>query len=379
MGIGLYIHVPFCVVKCRYCAFTSYPVDKEDTFIYIDALSGEMEARSVMLSPEDREVDTVYIGGGTPTCLSAKDLEVVFKGIYSNFDISAGAEVTVEANPGTVDGHKLSFLRECGVNRISMGIQSCQKDNLGVLGRIHTFEDAVSTFNQAREAGFDNLSVDLMFGIPGQSFEQWKECLDRVTDLKPDHISAYGLQLEEGTPLFEGAREGRVIPCPEDLEADMYKYLKDFLESRGYIHYEISNFALSGRLCRHNLIYWHNRQYLGLGPAAHSFMAGRRFSNYADLRSYAARLRDGALPQCWEEVMDCENEMSETVFMGLRLVEGLDMDQFRKRFGKDIKEVYGARIQRLEGLGLIESDSCRVRLTEKGLLLGNMVFMEFVG
>ncbi|MFZ5646675.1 MAG: radical SAM family heme chaperone HemW [Bacillota bacterium] len=378
MGIGLYIHVPFCIRKCRYCAFTSYPVNEGEVFNYIDALSREIGIRAGMLSPEERKVDTVYMGGGTPTCLPVKVLGTLFETVYSHFDVSHDAEISVEANPGTVDGYKLAVLGEHGVNRISIGIQACQPELLHVLGRIHSFEEAVNSFNQARDRGFDNINVDLIFGIPGQSFEQWRECLNRVAGLMPDHISAYGLHLEEGTPLFESAEKGRVEPCPEDLEADMYKYLVDCLKSRGYVHYEISNFALPGRLCRHNLRYWLNRDYLGLGPAAHSFMAGRRFSNEPLLRRYADKLSAGVLPECREEEMDLENEMSETVFLGLRLVEGLDRGEFRERFGKSVEEVYGAQIKHLAGLGLIEADERRIRLTEKGLLLGNIVFAEFV-
>ncbi|MFZ5649695.1 MAG: radical SAM family heme chaperone HemW [Bacillota bacterium] len=379
MGIGLYIHVPFCVRKCQYCAFTSYSVKEGQVSIYIDALCREMGIRAGMLSPEERKVETVYIGGGTPTCLPAEDLGAVFEAFHWHFEIEPGAEISVEANPGTVDGEKLSMLGKFGANRISIGVQACQRELLGLLGRVHTFEEAVSTLYQARDAGFENINLDLIFGIPGQSLEQWQECLNSVADLNPEHISAYGLHLEEGTPLFERVGKRLLEPCPEDLEADMYKCLTDSLKSRGYIHYEISNFALPGRQCRHNLRYWHNLDYLGLGPAAHSFMTGRRFSNETVLQRYAGSISAGVLPECWEEKIDLENEMSETVFLGLRLVKGLDKGEFRRRFGKDIEEVYGDRIGRLAGLGLIEADERRLCLTGKGLMLGNMVFAEFVG
>lgn len=379
MGIGLYIHVPFCVRKCQYCAFTSCPVNEGKVSIYIEALCREMGIRAGMLSPEERKVETVYIGGGTPTCLSVKDLRAVFEALHHHFEIEPGAEVSVEANPGTVDREKLSTLKKYGAGRISIGVQACRSELLELLGRVHSFGEAVSTLHLARDAGFENINLDLIFGIPGQSLEQWQECLNRAADLNPEHISAYGLHLEEGTPLFEMARGGRVEACPEDLEADMYQYLTECLKGRGYIHYEISNFALPGRFCRHNLRYWHNRHYLGMGPAAHSFMAGRRFSNETDIDLYSEKLSAGILPQCREEKSDLENEMSETVFLGLRLLEGLDKREFSRRFGKEVDEVYGDRIVRLAGLGLIEADERRLFLTGKGLLLGNMVFSEFIG
>jgi len=379
MSIGLYIHVPFCLKKCSYCSFVSSPFKEGDESIYAAALTGEMKMRADLLTAGEKKVDSIFIGGGTPTCLSEKHLALIFESIFHYFSVDASSEITVESNPGTLNPKKLATLKEVRVNRISMGVQACQPELLNLLGRIHSYRDAEATYFLARAAGFNNISMDLMFGIPGQTMDQWKECLERVSDLRPDHISAYCLHLEVGTPLYDRVMAGEAVMSSEDLEADMFSFLIDYLRSLGYAHYEISNFALAGRSCRHNLKYWNNERYLGLGPSAHSSLGGRRFSNDPGLARYALRISEGVLPQCWEEKIDVKTEMSETVFLGLRLVEGLDTEEFRKRFGLVFEEVYRDQIQRLVGLGLIEFAGQKIRLSQRGLMLGNMVFAEFVG
>ncbi|MFZ5631211.1 MAG: radical SAM family heme chaperone HemW [Bacillota bacterium] len=378
MPIGLYIHIPFCLKKCNYCSFVSFPGEDGLVSSYIGALGREIEIRARALAPEERIIDSVYVGGGTPTCLSGEQLAGLTEKVFSCFSVEPGAEITVEANPGTIDRGKLATLKNAGYNRLSLGFQACHPDLLNTLGRIHSYPGAEMSFLEARRAGFDNISVDLIFGIPGQSSGQWRSCLERVADLGPDHISAYGLQLEENTPLYGAVQRGTPAACPEDLEADMYADLMETLAAYGYIHYEISNFALPGRFCRHNLRYWHNREYLGLGLAAHSYLGGKRFSNEADLGRYFGGLAEDRLPVCWEEETDAGTEMSETVFLGLRLVEGLDTGKFRERFGKGIGEVYGREIERLAALKLIEMSGNHLRLTRRGLMLGNLVFAEFV-
>lgn len=378
MSIGLYVHVPFCIRKCSYCDFVSIPLEDGLVSRYIRALHREMEMRAAGLSPEDRAVDTIYIGGGTPTCLSGEDLAGILEGIFSRFIVDGGAEITVEANPGTVDGDKLASLKSAGANRLSLGFQACQPGLLNTLGRIHSYPEAVASFREARRAGFGNINVDLIFGIPGQTPGQWRQCLEAAVFLGPDHVSAYGLQLEEGTPLYRMVRDGTLDPCPEDLEAEMYLDLIETLTGHGYVHYEVSNFALPGRFCRHNLRYWQNRAYLGLGPAAHSCLGGRRSANDPSLNGYLAKLEAGLAPSCREEDTGPETEMSETVFLGLRLTEGLDVEGFRERFGKSIDDVYPGRIDRLAGLGLVERAGSRLRLTRRGLMLGNVVFAEFI-
>lgn len=378
MAIGLYIHVPFCIKKCQYCDFVSYPLEGKASSNYISSLFKEMSVYADKLKPDTKIIDSVYIGGGTPTCLSGDDLAGILDKIFSCFDVRDGAEITVEVNPGTVTREKLVSLKKAGVNRLSIGFQSCHPDLLHTLGRIHTFFEAVKTFREARALGYDNINIDLIFGIPGQSYEQWQSCLEKVVRLYPDHISAYNLQLEEGTPLFDMVNKGFLEPCSEDLEADMYQNLIEMLSVSGYVHYEISNFALRGRFCRHNLRYWQNRSFLGLGPAAHSFLDGRRFSNEPDVDRYMEKLMEGYLPVSWEKKLDVRTEMSETVFMGLRLIEGLDKDEFRKRFGEKVNEVFESEIERLIEMGLLKNLENRICLTAKGLMLGNIVFMQFV-
>jgi len=378
MAIGLYLHVPFCIRKCNYCSFVSAPREDELVAAYLKALGREIEIYSRSLAPENKAVDSIYIGGGTPTCLSGGELAEILERIFSYFNVPGTAEITVEANPGTVDPEKLKTLNKLGVNRLSMGIQACQPELLGLLGRIHSWDTAADSFGQARRAGFDNINVDLIFGIPGQDPGQWHRCLEKVAGLNPDHISAYGLQVEEGTPLYERVKSGELDPCNEDLEADMFGDLIDTLAGLGYVHYEISNFARPGSFCRHNLRYWQNLSYLGLGPAAHSYLEGWRFANHDGLERYAGELAADSLPVCRRERIDQVTEMSETVFLGLRLVEGLAERTFRERFGKAVDNVYPDQIARLTGLGLLERSGGRLRLTRRGLMLGNVVFSEFV-
>lgn len=378
MSIGIYIHVPFCIKKCHYCSFVSFPREEGQVSGYMEALAREMEMRARALSGDQKNVDSVYIGGGTPTCLPGEDLASILEKVFSAFNVDSGAEITVEANPGTVDRAKLDILKMSGVNRLSIGFQACHPDILATLGRIHSYPGAVESFREARRAGFDNINVDLIFGVPGQSFEQWAGCLQEVAGLGPDHISAYGLHLEEGTPLHERVVRGELDPCPEDQEAEMYLNLIDTLAEKGYVQYEISNFALPGRFCRHNLRYWHNHQFLGLGAAAHSYLDGRRFSNEPILTNYIEAICKGGLPVCWQEEIGPQTQISETIFLALRLKEGLDTEEFRKRFGVGIDQLYQEKIRRLEGLGLVERADGRLRLTRRGQLLGNVVFSEFV-
>ncbi len=379
MSIGLYIHVPFCLKKkCDYCSFVSVPREEGLVSFYLAALAREMEMRSRCLAPGEKLVDSVYIGGGTPTCLTAGELASVLEGVHSFFIVSGGAEITVEANPDTVDSGKLAGMKKAGVNRLSIGLQACHQDLLDTLGRSHSFSGAAEVFRDARRAGYDNINIDLIFGIPGQSLWQWRQCLREVACLCPDHISAYGMQMEKNTPFFEKVRSGWLEECPEDLEAEMYEVLIDTLGGLGYVHYEISSFALPGKFCRHNLGYWHNLDYIGLGPAAHSNLGGRRFSNHPSPIRYAEMLEEDIPPVDWQEETSPGAGMSETLFLGLRLLQGLDLEGFGERFGKSVDEVYGNEIERLTALNLIERAGGRLRLTRRGLLLGNTVFSAFV-
>ncbi|MCL6447018.1 MAG: radical SAM family heme chaperone HemW [Armatimonadetes bacterium] len=378
MSIGLYIHVPFCLKKCNYCDFISYPYNEKDADAYLNALIKEMELVSASLPPEAKEVETIYLGGGTPTCLPAPALAAILGSCRRCFFVLPGAEITVEANPGTVDGVKLAALREAGVNRLSLGVQAVQERLLKFLGRMHTFEQAREAVRMAREAGFANLNLDLIFGIPGQTPADWEECLKRILDLRPSHVSTYGLQLEEGTPLWRDVQAGKVAPVDEEAELAMFELAIEILTAAGLIHYEISNFAVPAGRCRHNLRYWRNLPYLGLGPAAHSFSGSCRFSNETSLEKYVVRLKAGELPVAGREKLTRQTLLAETVFLGLRLREGLDLKAFADRFGQAVEEVYRVELDRLLKLNLIEIKNNFLRLTPRGLPVANQVFASFV-
>jgi len=378
MAIGLYIHVPFCVKKCLYCDFTSYPFDPEAAEVYLKALSREIRLYGADLSDEERKVSSLFIGGGTPTCLSAARLKNILEDLRSVFFLLPGCEVTVEANPGTVDLVSLRELLAAGVNRLSFGVQSFQDNLLVALGRIHNAVEALDAVWLARAAGFENLNLDFIFGIPGQTAGDWQETLNRAVELAPEHIAVYGLQLEEGTPLERAVARGEIKACPEELDLSMYERAIDFLKAHGYIHYEISNFTRPGRQSVHNLGTWLNRPYLGLGPAAHSCFRGERFSNEPSVKRYFDRLSRGEYPIQARESVSVKTAMSETMFLGLRLINGVDLNLFHHRFGRRAEDVYRNEIVRLGEAGLVEQTGGFLRLTGRGLPVANAVFREFV-
>lgn len=378
MAIGLYIHVPFCVKKCLYCDFTSYPFDPEAAEVYLNALSREIRLYGAGLSDEERKVSSLFIGGGTPTCLSAARLKDIMEDLRSVFSLLPGCEVTVEANPGTVDLVSLRELLGAGVNRLSFGVQSFQDNLLGALGRIHSAVEALDAVRLARTAGFENLNLDFIFGIPGQTAGDWQETLNIAVELAPEHIAVYGLQLEENTPLERAVARGEIMACPEELELSMYERAMDYLKSHGYVHYEISNFARPGRQSVHNLGTWLNCPYLGLGPAAHSSLRGERFSNEPSVKRYFDRLSRGEYPIQARETVSVKTAMSETMFLGLRLLNGVDLNLFHHRFGRRAEDLYRNEIARLGEAGLVEQTGRFLRLTGRGLPVANAVFREFV-
>lgn len=337
-----------------------------------------MELAAKILPPEAKEVETVYVGGGTPTCLPARDLEAIFSSCRQCFSFLPEAEISVEANPGTLDESRLAALKRSGVNRLSIGVQACQDRLLALLGRAHTFVQAKNAVRMARAAGFANLNVDLIFGLPGQAPEDWEESLREVLRLAPEHVSVYGLQLEEGTPLWTDAKEGRVVPCSEEAELAMYGRAIELLTAAGYEHYEISNFSLPGRQCRHNLRYWRNLPYLGFGPAACSFWGNCRYGNEKSLFRYRARVEAGELPVAEKEELDLNTIMKETVFLGLRMIRGVDLRDFARRFGRKLEDVFPDQVTRLARLGLVELKEGFLCLTGRGLPVANRVFAEFV-
>ncbi len=380
-GLAVYIHVPFCVRKCRYCAFYSLPLEgrSEASALmerYLEALRLEIAAAAALAA--GKTVATVYFGGGTPTLLGSPVLASLLEEIAGSFSCAAELEITVEANPGTVTPEGLKELREAGVNRLSLGAQSFSPEELAVLGRAHGREEIYSAFFAAREAGFENISLDLIYGIPGQSLDGWRSNLERAVELSPEHISVYGLSLEEGTPLAQDVARGEIQTCSEELQVAMWETAGGLLKAAGYERYEIANFARSGRECRHNLAYWLNQPYIGLGPAAHGYFEGVRYANHADLRRYIASSLAGELPRAWEEPQTPERELSDTVIMGLRLVRGISRSAFLQRFGCSFEEVFGRELAFLKDEGLIAEDEDRIFLTERGRLLANSVLAYFV-
>lgn len=393
--IGLYIHVPFCLSKCRYCDFYSIPLEQRvpvldrDVSSYIEALFKELELNMKSLAAERGGAPglrSIYLGGGTPTLLGGETLSGIVDRCRSAFpaeQFEPGMEITVEANPDTVKLADLRLLRQAGVNRLSLGVQSFDPETLLKLGRRHTREHSLKAYRIAREAGVDNVSLDLMLGLPGQSWPILRDDLEQVIGLSPEHVSAYLLKLEEGTPLYRDFEKGLLEIPSDDETAEMYLYTVKRLQEAGYHQYEISNFARPGRESRHNLIYWANEEYLGLGPAAHTALRGRdgvmeRRANPRDLREYLRRLAGGELPAGSVETVSREWEMAETMFLGLRRTAGIEFADFQRRFGQTIDEVYPGVIERLVSAGLAVRSGKGIQLTAGGMLLSNEVFVAFL-
>lgn len=374
--IGLYIHIPFCKQKCRYCDFPSFAGQEGRQAAYMEALLAELAQQGAR--HRERAVCSVFLGGGTPTMLPISLLERLMQAIFTHFRILPDAEITIEANPGTLDAEKARALRRLGCNRLSMGVQAWQDRLLRRLGRIHTIAEFQENYRIVREAGFENINVDLMFALPEQSMADWQETLEKITALEPEHISAYSLILEEGTPFYAEYEKGLLLPADEELDREMYHWAVDFLAEKGYQQYEISNFAKPGRQSLHNRIYWQAEEYLGLGLSAHSYLEGRRFHNPYTLEEYIAAAGEQArLMQEVEEIGEAD-AMAECMFLGLRLTEGVSFARFRARFGREMQEIYGAQLAALQRDGLLLQDATGVRLTKRGLDLSNYVFEKFL-
>lgn len=376
MRWGIYIHIPFCRRKCFYCDFPSYAGRENDMAGYAEALCREIAVQGSLYCDRWGAPSTIYMGGGTPTALPMELMER----ILCSLGDMAGAveEFTVEANPGTVDEGYLELLRQYGANRLSLGVQSFGDRLLRRIGRIHTGEDAMSAVGMARDAGFRNISLDLIYGLPGQSLEDLRRSVAAAVGLDVQHISVYGLQVEEGTVLARQRELGKLELPGEELEEAMYDYMVKELPRQGYARYEISNFARPGYESRHNLGYWQDVPYLGLGAAAHSYLDGRRWENTADLAGYIRCMAEHLSPSHEEEGRTKAIAMEEFAFLALRTAGGIDKEAFRRKFGCGLESVYGAVIGQLKGKGLLEEDEEALRLTELGMKYGNMVFCEFV-
>lgn len=367
--IGVYVHIPYCVRKCRYCDFVSVPID-ETAGRYRSAVLREIDLSSQKYPGE--RVKSVFFGGGTPTALQPDDLCAILDAIRNAFEVEPDAEISVECNPKTIGYDGLKQLFDAGFNRLSMGLQATQNDLLRRIGRVHTYEEFLSTYKAAKDAGFRNINIDLMHGLPGQGQDDYLDAIRTVAALEPAHISAYSLILEEGTPLYDDVTRGRETLPDEDAVADMEDAGMDLLEQLGFMRYEVSNFAKPGFECRHNLIYWHNEPYLGLGAAAHSSMIEDglwvRFSNDASIPAYLKKLEKGRLPRAERIIVNTFEQMFESVMLGLRLVKGIDRKVFFDRFGCDVIETYQEAYDKNDRFGFWDrSDPAYLRLTKNGM------------
>jgi|AP95_1055475.scaffolds.fasta_scaffold09354_2 oxygen-independent coproporphyrinogen-3 oxidase len=397
-GIGLYLHVPFCETKCPYCDFNTYAGIEDQIPGYVDAVENELRDWGNLLSHPP--VRTIFLGGGTPSYLPPDDIKSILTTIGQSYGIDERAEITMECNPGDVTPERAASWIDSGVNRISMGAQSFDDGLLKLLGRRHSAAEARTAFKTLRGAGFSNQSLDLMYGLPHQTLVQWTDSLDSTLELEPDHISLYGLQIEDGTPLQVDVAKGRYPVPDDDLAADMYEAAQSKLGENGFAQYEISNWSKAGMESQHNLIYWRNEPYLGVGPGAHSWLAGSRFANLKSPRRYVAILGKGAsdagerdpgepdpvtamrMPAGPVEQVDVTTpaiDVAETMMMGMRLNEGVSMARFKTRFKAKLSDVFPDEIERLLEIGLIEVTDDAVRLSDRGFLLGNEVFAEFIG
>lgn len=366
----LYIHIPFCVRKCAYCDFLSAPGSEKAKTSYTEALLREIGA----VKTEKREVSSIFVGGGTPSALSPSLMGDIFEKIHKSFSVAPDAEITIEANPGTLSKEKLFLYRNVGINRLSLGLQSPEAEELKSLGRIHTYEEFLESFSLAREAGFQNINVDLMCALPDQTYEGWVGNLRKVAALHPEHISAYSLIIEEGTPFAK-----RKLNLPdEDTEYRMYEDTAGILSEYGYEQYEISNYAKKGLACRHNIGYWKRKEYLGLGLGAASLWGNQRFSNTSDFSTY---LNNSGCPEKIREdreTLSLEAEMSEFMFLGLRMTKGVSKAEFLECFGVPLESVYGKVVDKYKNVGLLEDKEGRIFLTRAGIHVSNGVMAEFL-
>ena len=392
--MGLYVHVPFCKTKCPYCDFNTYQGIENLIEPFLPAITSEITCWGDALAHPP--VKSVFFGGGTPSYLPPGDIERILFAIQSSFQVDPAAEISIEANPGDLDEAACAGILNQGVNRLSIGVQSLDNDLLNLLGRRHQASEAVEAFQSARQAGFDNVNLDLMYGLPNQSMEQWQKTLSSLIELTPEHISLYALTIEEGTPMHRWAAEGKIPEPDSDLAADMYQHAREVLAEAGYHHYEISNWSLPDRACEHNLVYWENGPYLGVGPGAHSHLGDYRFWTVLSPRDYntktgtwadsgvqpLADLVETALQGIptlggWEH-LSLETTCSETMFLGLRLLDGLNLSEASAIAGTDLAKKFQTPIQECLNLGLLEQDGDCLKLTMQTYLIANQAFTRFL-
>lgn len=380
-ALQLYIHIPFCIRKCAYCDFLSFTADEQTQREYVKALQKELGFYRQKYS--DRYLTTIFIGGGTPSWLDAQEMAKLMECVYRNFEVAEDAEITIECNPGTVSDEKFAVYKSSGINRLSIGLQSADNEELKMLGRIHTYEQFLRTYEKARHHGFSNMNVDLMSALPRQTPEGFLSSLKKVIRLKPEHISAYSLIIEEGTPFFEkyykdvelreAGKETMLLPT-EEAEYRTTKMTRELLQAEGYHWYEISNFAKNGRECRHNIGYWKRADYLGVGLGAASLIDNVRYSNTDDIYEYMNHPETAAKG----EAVSRNAQMEEFMFLGLRLIDGFHREEFEKNFGVAIEGVYGSELKQLQQEELLVQQEGIIRLTEKGIDVSNYALSQFL-
>lgn len=375
--LGLYIHVPFCAQKCNYCDFNSYKIEeKNQKTDYLISIRKEMELYKEEF--KSKEFTSVFLGGGTPSILTPEELTTLMENIYSNFNIGKDAEITMECNPGTLDKVKLKAIKSLGINRLSMGLQVTQDHHLKYIGRIHTYEQFEKNYKDAIEVGINNINVDLMYSLPNQSFDEWKETLNKIINLNPSHISAYSLILEEGTKFYDMYLNKEFELNDEEVDINIYNYTIDTLCKNGYHQYEISNYSKEGYECKHNIVYWQCDNYLGLGPGASGYINNYRYSNICDIKGYNKCLEYDKRPIEEKNILSKKDEMEEFIFMGLRMNKGINLDEFYKRFNIDFKHRYNDILDKLKNLNLIIEQNNNIILTQRGREISNTVFVEFI-
>lgn len=374
MPSSLYIHIPFCETKCHYCAFNTYSFHKEQAKVYIDALQTEM----ALYAPETSILKTIYVGGGTPSILDANELNKLFTNIHKHFQICPDVEITVECNPGTVDSEKLRVMQDAGVNRLSFGLQAMQEDMLRQLGRIHTVDEFLHSYRLARKHGFDNINIDLIFALPLQTMKEWQHTLRDTISLEPEHISAYNLVMEETTPFYDWWKSGELALPSDDIEADMFQYTIETLISHGYMHYEICSYAKPNREVKHNLVYWNNLEYIGLGVGACGYVDSIRYTNIKGIPPYIEAVHQRRKPISDNERLTGSPEKAETLMLALRKRKGICLADYEQRFGEKVDVEFRETIEKWMDLGLLEQSETHLYLTQRGLFLANEVFVELI-
>ena len=376
-SIGLYIHFPFCLSKCLYCSFNSVPFNPDSARRYTEAIKKEIATKAGEYRLEGRSLKTIYFGGGTPSILPPSVIKDTIAVSGRIFSLEDGIEITIEANPDTLDREKLDGLIRIGTNRISLGVQSFSDRYLDLLGRSHDADKARHVFKACRSAGLKNISLDLIYALPGQQINEWLLTVEEAISLSPEHISIYCLTIDEGTLLYDRLKKGQISPLSEEDQIEMYLAAGNILKKAGYFHYEISNFSLPGRICKHNMLYWETEEYLGIGAGAHSYIGNKRFCNPDSIEEYI-NLIDSGRPDNSAEILTREDQLIDAVIFGLRKTDGIDLDHIRNRFGFDPLLIFRAEIDRLITQDLITLSSGKIRLTRKGILLADQVALEFL-